>query len=489
MVNPISNFYKTRGAGELLVEKINEAFISLRKGHVIIPLIDDEAQKLLQEQFVSNGSTLTPFVVSNNNFYYQQNFRKEVEIVDWVYNKVFQKDESCIKYAKTDKFKSLIDLLFPNVGEVDWQKIGSVNCFVNQFSILSGGPGTGKTTTVAKFLSLLLSYNLNLNKIALVAQTAKASTRLKESLNNQLASLKKLNIDQRIIDILEEVIPSTIHRLLKTKPGSLGAQFMYSSINYLPHDVVLIDEASMIDLNFMHKLFLAIKPSAKVVLMGDKNQLSPVGAGSVFSDITQAMYENIFPESMHFLCDLGLPEKHIRNGEFNVMVQLTKTYRFDGHSQIFDVSQRVLDQTFKISNCSEYQKDVVSKKGKVFFLSQQEKLNEALKEQIRFFRNYINHENIVNGLAEINTVRILCATKGGDFGVFEMNKKVEMVLEKDGLIKTGNEFYHNQLIMITKNNYQSGLFNGDVGLVREDNNGTFIHCDYSIYQSSFYCWK
>jgi exodeoxyribonuclease V alpha subunit len=468
MLTSVSKFYQAKGGSEILVSKIEESFERLKKGHVVTPISKEEEQELIKSEFVSDGSILSPFVVQNEEFYFQENFIKQEQIVAWIKNKVSQKEDTLYSYAAAGEFKKTVNQLFIESDEIDWQKIGAINCFLNKFSILSGSPGTGKTTTVANFLALFLTFNPKLKSIALVAQTAKAAARLNESLSDQHQKLLEKGISEEILEILKNIKPSTIHRLLKVQPGSLGAKFIHNQDNPLLHDIVLVDEASMVDLNLMHKLFMAIKPSTKVVLMGDKNQLSPVEAGSVFSDITQAMHENVFPSSLEILCDFGLPKENLQDGKFNAMIQLTKTYRFDGQSQIFDVSKDVLEQEFAVSKCSNYNEDSKTLKGKVFYLGKEKEYESILKEQVLYFKKYIETESVLDALKNINLVRILCATKSGPFGVVEMNKKVEQILSKKELIKTGKEFYNNQLIMITKNDYQLEIHNGDVGIVREE---------------------
>lgn len=467
MLTPVSKFYQAKGESETLVSKIEESFERLKKGHVVTHISKEEEQNLVKSEFVSDGSILSPFVAQNEEFYFQENFIKQEQIVEWIKNKVSQKEDTQYSYAVTEDFKTLVNQLFTEPDEIDWQKIGAINCFLNKFSILSGGPGTGKTTTVANFLALFLNFNPKLNSIALVAQTAKAAARLNESLSDQHQKLLEKGISEEIVEILKNIKPSTIHRLLKVQPGSLGAKFIHNQDNLLPHDIVLIDEASMVDLNLMHKLFMAIKPSTKVVLMGDKNQLSPIEAGSVFSDITQAMHENIFPSSLDILRDFGLPKENIQDGKFNAMIQLTKTYRFNGQSQIFDVSKDVLEQKFEVSKCSVIDDSNKDEEGNVFYVGCGKEYENILKGQVLHFKKYIEVDDISNALENINSVRILCATKSGPFGVVEMNKKVEQILSKKELIKTGKEFYHNQLIMVTKNDYQLEIHNGDIGIVRE----------------------
>ena len=470
MENPVVKYYKEITNNELFSNKISESFDRLKKGHTLTEVSNKEADELLKLDFVSDGTStdLTPFVINHNHFYFQKYHRKETDIIDIIKDRMKVEKDEFIELAASDDFKRLVQKLFNSTSnETDWQKIGAVNCFIQNLSILSGGPGTGKTTTVAKFLALLLTFKESWN-ITLVAQTGKAATRLKESIMEQVDTLKTLGVSPTILDKLNLVEPSTIHRLLKTDVKSLGNRFIHNSYNHLSYDVVLVDEASMIDLSLMHKLLSAIKPEAKIVFLGDKNQLSPVEAGSVFSDITAAMQENTFNTSLSVLTDFGLPLDSLKKDANNCMVQLLKTYRFGGDSTIHRVSQNVLSKSLSLDDFTEMSHENFETPGSAFLMNQEGFPDKTFKLQLKHFENYIEKENILDALKEINTIRILCATNNGDYGINNLNTLVEKHLSEKNLIDPTSEFYHNQLIMITQNDYQYHIFNGDVGIVRRN---------------------
>lgn len=470
MLNPLIEYYRKLGESELLLSNISEAILRLKKGHVVSTISETEKVALLESNYVSDGKSLTPFVADDQGFYFQRNYELEARLVKWIKSKYEIPDSEFTTIADSNEFKTFVNKLFRDSTEsIDWQKLGAVNCFLQRFSILSGGPGTGKTTTVAKFLSLILSFKTN-QRVTLVAQTGKAATRLKESLNSQIVKLEELGVGKNVIDILKNIQPSTIHRLLKVQPASLGTKFSYNENNLLPHDVVLVDEASMIDLSLMNKLLSAVKPNAKVVLLGDKNQLSPVEAGSVFADITNAMEDNHFNHTSEGLVQFGLPKDHLKNGVFNVMVQLKKAYRFKETSKIYEVSQKVLNQTLNLEDLTTVTSENKNNEGEVFFLDQANNNSKILESQMKFLENYINENDILTALKNINQVRFLCATNFGQYGINNFNITIETYLADQKLLSPTTGFYNNQLVMITKNDYQLGLFNGDVGFVRLDEN-------------------
>ena len=178
--------------------------------------------------------------------------------------------------------KESLRRLFPKeVGEeTNWQIVASVTAILKKFCVISGGPGTGKTFTVAKVLALFLEQAEGKKlRIFLSAPTGKAAARLKESMRQAKQIL-------RCSEKIRSAIPEqafTLHRMLKSIPDS--PYFHYNSENWLPADIVVIDEASMVDLAMMSKLLEAIPMDARIILIGDKDQLASVDAGSVLGDI------------------------------------------------------------------------------------------------------------------------------------------------------------------------------------------------------------
>ena len=136
MLTSVSKFYKAKGGSEILVSKTEESFERLKKGHVVTPISKEKEQELTKSEFVSNGSILSPFVVQNEEFYFQENFIKQEQIVEWIKNKVSQKEDTLYSLAETDKFKDLVNKLFNESTEIDWQKIGAINYFLNKLRLI-----------------------------------------------------------------------------------------------------------------------------------------------------------------------------------------------------------------------------------------------------------------------------------------------------------------------------------------------------------------
>lgn len=340
-----------------------------------------------------------------------------------------------------------LERFFPGEGP-DGQRAAAYAALTSPFSVISGGPGTGKTTTVAKILALFLEQpGLRGPCVALAAPTGKAAVRMADAIRYSKAGLPcTQSLKDRIPDIA-----STLHRLLGTIPGS--PYFRHHQNNPLPVDLLVVDEASMIDLALMAKLTQALLPRARILLLGDKDQLASVEAGAVFADICDAASASVGREA--------LP-----GGWFT---QLTRNYRFDEQSGIGTLSRAVRagDQT-RVSR-------IIDKGGYDDITFQPVTPPEALLQLpppliTAQFGAYLKQLH-QNPLAQFDRFRILCALREGPFGVVAVNALVEQVLSRAGLISPGRPWYPGRPVMITKNDYHLRLFNGDVGIIVPDPRG------------------
>jgi len=447
---------------EVLMDKLQD-------GHICISLSDEEATKLTTSNYVGSGDHKTPFVLCENHLYLQRYFDYETQIIARIKALIEQSPEKTASIKnQIGSHKEFIYQLFKNeIQEIDWQLIAALNACLSNFAIITGGPGTGKTTTVSKVISILFTINPTM-KVALAAPTGKAAMRMKESINN---SVGRLVIDETIKTKLQDIVPQTIHRLLGYKKDS--PYFKHDASNKLNYDLIIVDEASMIDVPMMAKLLDAIPDSCKIIFLGDKNQLASVEAGSVFSDLCGTLSkantfsaENIaflnqfIPDSTEQLTnDYLSSDTHFLN---NAIVELQKSMRFNPKEGIGYFSKSVIEGT--VLQLDEWKNlPLETRKGVDIYPDL-----ESIKADILKYQQYILEPDMLKALKATGIIRILCATKEGKSGVYQCNTSIETILKEANLLQPKMGFYENQLIMITTNNYALQLFNGDIGIVRPD---------------------
>ena len=320
----------------------------------------------------------------------------------------------------------------------DRQKEAASVALHKQFCVISGGPGTGKTSTVVRILALLLEQKEgSKHRIAMTTPTGKAAARLKASINDIRSTLD-------CADAVKLAIPDnvvTIQRLLGAVSGS--SRFRYSPKNPLPFDTVIVDEASMIALPLMTALVAALKPSARLILLGDKDQLASVEAGAVLGDICSAGEEG--SEASPFSSSL---------------VKLEKNYRFQAGSGIAEIS-RAVNAGFG-EEALALLKSITLNGLAWQELPDREELRRVLaKRVLEGYRSYLTAESATEALERFDRFRILCALRDGPYGVSGLNSSVETILTREGLIDPDSWVYKGRPILVTVNDYSMNLFNGD----------------------------
>jgi exodeoxyribonuclease V alpha subunit len=381
--------------------------------------------------------------------------------------------------GRTDGFKDEVlgqklKELFPVKSDtsVDWQAVAAFAAARNRFCVISGGPGTGKTHTIVLIMALLLELDPTRKlRVAVTAPTGKAATRIQESIRNVKSSLACC---EEIKAKLPETA-STIHRLLGYIPDS--AYFRHDAENPLPYDVVAVDEASMVDLALMAKLFLAIPPNARVILLGDKDQLASVEAGAVLGDICSAAavgnyskpfitdFEKLTGKQMPVMADI--PENSALG---DCVVQLKKNFRFAENSGIFRLSNAINEgsQGGAFGILHEHAVNGIPDLVPVV-LPSRAKLKDNLRAQIiTGFGEFLKASEPLQAIAALTRFRVLCALRVGPFGVAGLNQTIEEILDEEGLIDRQNPWYAHRPIMIRRNDYNLKLFNGDNGVILND---------------------
>jgi len=369
----------------------------------------------------------------------------------------------------------VLDSLIPMASRCDWQKVSAALALSSPRCVISGGPGTGKTTTVTKLLALLLQVREDLN-IKMVAPTGKAAARLTESIANALLDL---NVEQTIKDKIPTQA-STIHRLLGVKANS--NHFRFNEGKRLNLDLLLVDEASMVDLPLMAKLLMALPEHARLILLGDKDQLASVEAGAVLGDICAFINSGYSEQKAKQLVELTgfdslLRQSHGPEGMADKLCLLKKSYRFDQYSGIGflanAINQGKASAKQVLALCEKY--DDLSHFANNE--SSQNLLSEMIVEGYSAYLAQIqkidtNNRDLPKRLLKLfSQFKILCAIREGDWGVMGLNQLAENVLNSKGLISLGanseqlaNSWYVGRPVMITQNNYHLGLYNGDIGL-------------------------
>lgn len=433
-----------QGSSCLNLQDIAEESIVIENKEFRLPRLDALMELLKSATVVSfPGGHFRPLVLdATGRLYLYRYWHYEQELQRTILRKAGAAFDNVDETILLDA----LERLFPSSGgrESDRQKDATVVALRRQFCVLSGAPGTGKTSTVVRILALLREQKWGMKqRIAMAAPTGKAAARLKTSISDI----------KRTLDCSDEVksaIPDdvvTIHRLLGTISGS--SRFRHSASNPLPFDTVIIDEASMVALPLMSLLVTALKADARLILLGDHHQLASVEAGSVFGDICSAGSENeASPLS-------------------NSMVLLEKNYRFHPGSGIAEISRAVNDglEREAVSLLKRSRSSGVTWQE----LPAPEELQHALANKaVEGFHSYLDAASPAEALERFDRFRILCALRDGPYGVSGLNRTVENILARKALISPASTFYRGRPLMITVNNYAMRLFNGDTGILFPD---------------------
>lgn len=454
------------------------------------------------------------------SFYVYEHFASS-----FVKEKSHSKSEYC--QSETEYLKNALNILFDDSNaKVNWQKVAAASSYLSDFSVICGGPGTGKTTTVLKLLMLLLAKDPDEHKqILLCAPTGKAATRMVESIEGQLQTgsdfLKtfKLLCDenhvqdpQKLLDMIPKTA-TTVHKCIKVIPHK--EKPIYNESNPLPCDILVVDEVSMISLGLFAKLIKAIGPNTKVILLGDKDQLFSVEPGTVFSDLCSVLNQKnpISKAKLKLLSEItSYSEDSLmqKNGlGYNVsenVSMLVESHRFKSTSklgilatkvnQITEGNKNEVDHWYKDESLITENKsdtELFDKDAEVCSIFINDRSRAGLRamssrisiESQKFFSakdeflsylselNFIvkNEDEAKRAFDRLNHYRILCANRNGPLGTIEINKKVnsdvQAFLKKSKLNfrYDPEDFYPGKVILITKNDSFLNVDNGDVGFV------------------------
>ncbi|HEX8631797.1 MAG TPA: exodeoxyribonuclease V subunit alpha [Catenuloplanes sp.] len=358
------------------------------------------------------------------------------------------------------RLRVALDRLFPGTG-LERQRLAAAVSTLRWVSVLAGGPGTGKTTTVARLLAVLHDQPGDPPRIALAAPTGKAAARLQEAVREVTTELPAADRTA-----LGELPASTLHRLLGRRPDS-QTRFRHDRNNRLPFDVVVVDETSMVSLTLMARLLEAVRPDARLILVGDPDQLASVEAGAVLGDLVHAdgAADPGFDAHLRALGAAGPDREPVVNG----VVRLDRTWRFGGAIAALAGAIRVGDADTAMALLREGTADVEFVETGSLDSRRPEGLAGLRADVLSSARarsQAASAGDVTTALRELDAHRLLCAHRRGPYGVGRWTAEVEGWLADatPGDTDDGG-WYPGRPLLITANDYELGLYNGDTGVV------------------------
>lgn len=414
----------------LHAQQAGESFIYLNK--------QEKIQAENADKLVGSAHSFQPFTLSQNRLFITKIYQLENNIA----KRIAQFAPSTMTIADSHA-QTTLNTLFSGTNDQE-QKAAAKQALHQPFLLISGGPGTGKTTTVAKILALLCQthYAHQHVRIALSAPTGKAAAHLQTSLNR---ALNTFDINDNIRQQLQSVQSYTLHRLLSITPPSMRAK--YHQQKQLPYDIVVIDEVSMMDLSMTAQLLDALAANSRLILLGDAHQLPSVGMGTVLASLIKAANskQERLPETAN------LPLAH---------AELKTSHRFGANSGIGNLARAVknADEKQALAYFSQYPEEIILHEKTANIYHQYYQSQSAYWQSIR-------QKNIQAAFEHFYDSIMLCVLRT-DSQAF--NQGYLKYLQQQGHI---GDFFDGFPIMITRNNPTNGLYNGDIGIVFNKDKG------------------
>jgi exodeoxyribonuclease V alpha subunit len=429
-----------------------------------LPALDDWRSGLQGSSLVGAPGDFAPLILDGERLYLARYHAYERRLAELLLSRAG--DRPAVDEARLGD--SLARLFAFNASsqagqQPDWQRLAAAQAVRRRLAVISGGPGTGKTTTVVRLLAALLEQGDQRLAIGLAAPTGKAAARMAEAIRGAKAALP---VDEAIKAALPEEA-RTLHRLLGSRGDSPAVR--HHAGNPLALDVLVVDEASMVDLALMAKLVDALPPGARLILLGDKDQLAAVEAGAVFAELCEGRgFDAQAAAELERITGQQVAVEQPTSALGDAVVLLTHSHRFAGDSGIGELARRINggDVAGTLGLLREDRSDLA-------WIAEPtpQALLERLEQGYAPFLAAARRGDPAAAFAAFNAFRALCAQREGPWGVSGINEALEARIKRRAQVASRERWYVGRPVMVRQNDYALGLFNGDIGICLHSEHG------------------
>ncbi len=484
----LAHWVRQRSDSELVARAAFAVSMAEGQGHACAALGDDatfsgeDVAALRAHAWVSDGDAFTPFVLDDKvHLYTWRNWQHEFRLAAGLLARARQHEALL---AGIDPAPGIAELFAgEDAAATHWQRVAVASAPGSRLFVVTGGPGTGKTATVVRLLLLLLRHARACGlpaqpTVALAAPTGKAAQRLaqaiakgKEQLREQLSSDSQF---RALLDRVPHAAAGTLHRLLGYRPRD--NTFARGVADALVADIVVVDEASMVDLAMMRQLVDALRPQAMLILLGDPDQLAAVEAGSVLSDIVASVTENALPAALMQRIEAIVLAPPIVATEAaplaGQVITLTHVWRAGGGLQRGIAALRVGEEAWLDAFVANGADGALRLHACADSAALVARVDAWIDSHADLFRQLLTPGIAAQAALQcLRRAQILCALREGAFGVQGINALIARRLAGRFDFDASQPWYHGRPILVTRNDYARDLFNGDIGIVLHGDDG------------------
>ena len=466
----LERWVRARSGSDLVARAAYAVNVAEGQGDACAALAEDgtfstgEIDALRAHAWVGDGSHFTPFVLDHDaHFYTWRNWQHETRLAQGILARAGRRMPPLPAADVAADLQALFGA--EDVAATHWQRIAVATAPRSRLFVLTGGPGTGKTTTVMRLLLMLLRHAVACGLpaqpvIALAAPTGKAAQRLAQAIARGKEGLRAQLAPDSVFRVLLECIPhadaGTLHRLLGYRPRD--NTFARGVADPLAADIIIVDEASMVDLAMMRQLVDSLRPQARLILLGDPGQLAAVDAGSVLSDIVASVEKNVLPEVATGTAGIAPLAGQV--------IELAHVWRASSGLQRGIAALRVGDSGWLDAFIASGAEGTLRLQVSADAQALRGRIDDWIAKHGDMFRQLFAPDIApAEALRLLRGAQVLSALREGVFGAQTINTLITRRLAARFGFDATQAWYHARPVLVTRNDYARGLFNGDIGIV------------------------